>query len=174
VVGKVETDAILQYSLNRATEETVVLWALTSSEYPLDHGTIQNQANTMVVEAISIFSLNARRALEALPNRPSIRLDQPRFVWKPTAKGEVVGELWDAMNRIIHARKLDVGWERLPVSHMAHGGIVVPYVKAETDRRESAFVDPFAMAHAFLYKALPLLVSAPKDRLGGDRQERLQ
>ena len=68
-------------------------------------------------------------------------------------------ELWDAMNRIIHARKLDVGWETVPseVAVIAGGAIVVPYVQAETDRREYTFIDPFAMAHAFLYKALALL-----------------
>jgi len=29
-------------------------------------------------------------------------------------EGEVAGDLWDSLNRIIHARKLEVGWEELP------------------------------------------------------------
>ena len=38
--------------------------------------------------------------------------------------------------------------------------VAVPYVQAETDRKELSFIDPFAMAHAFLYQALPALYSA--------------
>lgn len=159
MTGQLANNSILQHSRNRATEEAITLWALVGSQWPLDNGAIQNRVTVMVVEAISVFSLNARRTLEAIPNRSSIRLDQPRWKWEPLAEGEVVGGLSDAMNRIIHARKLDVGWEELPAesSVIASGAVVVPYVRAETDRRELAFIDPFAMAHAFLYKALPLL-----------------
>jgi hypothetical protein len=54
-----------------------------------------------------------------------------------------------------------VGWEILPsnASVIAGGAIVIPYVQAETDRRALAFIDPFALAHSFLYKALPALDS---------------
>lgn len=72
-----------------------------------------------------------------------------------------MGDLRDSLNRVIHARKLEVGWEELPsdASAIAAGAIVVPYIQAETDRRALAFIDPFAQAHAFLYHALPLLES---------------
>ena len=47
----------------------------------------------MVVEAVSSFSLNARRALEIVPERPHIKLNQPRWNWTPKANGEVVANL---------------------------------------------------------------------------------
>jgi hypothetical protein len=73
----------------------------------------------------------------------------------------LVNDLWDALNRIIHAQKLQVGFEQLPtnVSVIDGGSLVVPYVKAATDRKKLAFIDPFALSHAFLYSALPRLHS---------------
>lgn len=159
MVEQVEMETVIRHSRVRATEEAIVLWAIASAQCPLDHRLIQDQTTVMVVEAISSFSLNARRALEVIPERPHIKLNQPRWNWIPKANGEVVANLWDAVNRIIHARKLDVGWEALPknASVIPAGAIIIPYVQAETDRRPLAFIDPFALAHAFLYQALPLL-----------------
>jgi hypothetical protein len=34
--------------------------------------------------------------------------------------------------------------------------VVIPYIQSETDRRELAFIDPFALAHAYLYEVYPL------------------
>src|SRR6266852_3140514 len=102
----IEMETIIRHSRVRATEEAIVLWALASAQYPLDLKLIQDQATVMVVEAVSSFSLNARRALEVLPERPPIELSQPRWNWAPKAKGVMVSNLWDAVNRIIHARRL--------------------------------------------------------------------
>jgi hypothetical protein len=166
---RVEMETVIRHSRVRATGDAVVLWALSSAQYPLDHRLIQDQVTVMVVEAVSSFSLSARRALEVVLERPSIKLNQPRWNWVPKAKGEVVVNLWDAVRRIIHARKLDVGWEELPkdVSVIPAGAIIIPYVQAETDRRALAFIDPFALAHAFLYQALPLLDSYGNAAGGG-------
>ena len=166
---RIEMETIIRHSKVRATEEAIVLWALASAQYPLDQRLIQDQATVMMVEAISTFSLNARRAFEVAPERPLIELKQPRWKWVPKTSGAVVANLWDAVNRIIHARKLEVGWEAVPTnaSVIAAGAIVIPYVQAETDRRALAFIDPFALAHAFLYEALPLLESYSNAAAGG-------
>lgn len=68
-------------------------------------------------------------------------------------------DIRDALNRIIHAQQLQVGFEELPakISVIDGGALVVPYVKASTDRKKLAFIDPFALSHAFLYRALPKL-----------------
>lgn len=157
----IEMESVVRHSRTRATEEAVILWALASAQYPLDHRVIQEEATVMLVEAISSFALNARRALEGTPDHSCIQLVQARWTWDPKEKGELVPNLWDALNRIIHAKRLEVGWEILPsnASVIAGGAIVIPYVQAETDRRALAFIDPFALAHAFLYKALPALDS---------------
>ncbi len=127
----------------------------------MDHRVIQEEATALLIEAVSSFALNARRVLESIPERLSIALVQHRWQWVPKAKGEVVEDLWDSLNRIIHAKRLDVGWEKLPSnsSVIAAGAVVIPYIQAETDHRALAFIDPFALAHAFLYRALTVLDS---------------
>ena len=150
---------ITAHSLNRASDEAVRLWALASAQYPKSHPLIIEVATTAIVEVVSTFALNARRALEVLPPGVKFPLAQPRWNWAPATDGELVKDLWDALNRIIHAQKLQVGFEQLPtdVAVIDGGSLVVPYVKAATDRKKLAFIDPFALSHAFLYGALPSL-----------------
>ncbi len=131
---RIEAESIIRHSTGRATEEAVVLWALASAQYPVDHRVIQDRATVILVDSVSSFSLNARRVLEGIPDRHQIQLAQPRWKWVPKTNGELVTSLWDALNRIIHARKLDVGWEALPDSEsvIAKGAIVIPYIQAQT------------------------------------------
>jgi hypothetical protein len=152
-------EAITNHSLMRAADEAVQLWALASTQYPKQHDLILDVATTSIIETISTFALNARRALEALPPDEKFPLTQPRWHWVPKADSEVVSDLWDALNRIIHAQKLDVGFEQLPtsVAVIDGGALVGPCIKAATDRKTLAFIDPFALAHAFLYGAFPKL-----------------
>lgn len=53
-----------------------------------------------------------------------------------------------------------MGFERLPdnASVIDGGAIVVPYIQAETDRKELAFIDPFSLSHAYLNGVLPALI----------------
>jgi hypothetical protein len=152
-------EPITEHSLHRAADEAVRLWALASAQYPKSHPLILQVATTAFVEVVSSFALNARRALEVLPPGVKFPLAQPRWNWAPTASGELVQDFWDALNRIIHAQQLQVGFEELPpkLAVINGGALVVPYVKAATDRRKLAFIDPFALSHAFLYGALPKL-----------------
>jgi hypothetical protein len=152
-------EPVTEHSLYRAADEAVRLWALSSAQYPKSHPLILRVATTAIVEVMSTFALNARRALEVLPPSVKFTLAQPRWSWAPTTNGELVQDLWDALNRIIHAQQLQVGFEQLPVqiAVIDGGALVVPYVKAATDRKKLAFIDPFALSHAFLYDALPRL-----------------
>jgi hypothetical protein len=45
------------------------------------------------------------------------------------------------------------------ISVIDGGGVVIPYIQAETDRRELAYIDPFALAHAYLYEVYPFVVT---------------
>lgn len=162
-------EAITRHSLNRAADEAVQLWALASAQYPMQHGLIIEVATTSIIEVVSSFALNARRALEALPPNEKFPLVQPRWQWVPRSDGEVVSNLWDALNRIIHAQKLEVGFEQLPpqASVIDGGALVVPYIRAATDRKKLAFIDPFALSHAFLYGAYPKLVAIQTEKPAG-------
>ena len=155
-------EVVTHHSLIRATDEAVRLWALSSAQYPKQHQLILDVAAASIIEAVSAFALNARRAMEILPKGEKFPLVQPRWSWAPSAQGEVVTDLWDALNRIIHAQKLQVGFEELPsqLSIVDGGAVVVPYVQAATDRKQLAFIDPFALAHAFLYGTHSKLVAA--------------
>jgi len=157
-------NAVTQHSLIRATDEAVRLWALTSAQYPSQHQQILDVATASVIEATSAFALHARRAMEILPRSEKFPLVQSRWIWVPTAPGEIVRDLWDALSRIIHAQRLTVGFEKLPpqLSAIGGGAVVVPYIQAATDRKPIAFIDPFALAYAYLYDVYPRLVAAEK------------
>lgn len=159
-------EAITQHSIARAADDAVRLWALASAQYPKQHGLILDVATAAIIEAASSFALNARRALESLSSGHKYRLTQPRWQWSPLGDGEVVSDLWDALNRIVHAQKLDVGFEELPekLAVIPEGALVVPYIRARTDRRRLGFIDPFALSHAFLYDAYPGLVAPGEHR----------
>ena len=160
---KMET--VTEHSIERATDEAVRLWSLASAQYPIQGGAaIQARLEYMVIESASAFSFNARRATEALSRDKEYKLHQPRYEWRPTVDGEVVVSFWDALNRIIHSQKMKVGFEQLPseVSVMSEGAYVVPYIRAETDRRKLAFVDIFALSYCFLYEVLPVLLASTR------------
>ena len=131
-------EPVTEHSLHRAADEAVRLWALSSAQYPKSHPLILRVATTTFVEVVSTFALNARRALEVFPLGVKFLLSQPRWNWAPTSDGEVVQDLWDALNRIIHAQQLQVGFEELPaeVAVIDGGALAVPYVKAATDRKK--------------------------------------
>lgn len=158
-------EPVTEHSLHRAADEAVRLWALASAQYPKSHPLIIQVATTAFVEVVSTFALNARRALEVLPPGVKFPLAQPRWNWAPKSDGELVKDLRDALNRIIHAQQLQVGFEELPakVAVIDGGALVVPYVRAATDRKKLAFIDPFALSHAFLYGALPRLHGLAQD-----------
>ena len=122
-------EAITRHSIVRAADDAVRLWALASAQYPKENSLILDAAAAAIIEVISSFALNARRALEILSLDKKFQLTQPRWQWAPSNVGEVVSDLWDALNRIIHARKLVVGLEELP-KEMAiiTGGLLVSYI----------------------------------------------
>lgn len=155
-------EVITHHSIARATEEAVRLWALASAQFPTQHRLILDVTATSVIEVASAFALNARRAMEILPSNEKFPLVQPRWNWAPTSDGKVVKDLWEALNQIVHAQKLQVGFESLPsqLAAIDGGALIVPYIKAATDRKPLAFIDPFALAHAYLYGVYPKLVTA--------------
>lgn len=149
-------EAITLHSIDAATNHGVRLWALASAEYPEQNKPLVTALVINIIEVTSSFALNARRAMEVLPKDLKFPLNSPRWIWKPAKGGIRVDDLRDATNRIIHARRLLVGLEPLPkhLSVIDGSAVFVPYIQAETDRKELAFIDPFAMAHAFLNGAL--------------------
>jgi hypothetical protein len=153
---------ITAHSAQKATDEGVRLWALASTQFPVRHGLILDAAEAAIVDVISSFALNARRAMEIIPGKERFELAQPRWKWETKGEEEVVRELRDALNRIIHAQQLEVRFVQLPqsASVIDGGAVVVPFLHAKTDRKSTACIDPFALAHAYLYKVLPLLSSA--------------
>lgn len=154
-------ETIIQHSITRAADDAVKLWALASSQYPKENGLILSIVSNNIIEVTSAFALNARRSLEVLPPNQKYKLAQPRWQWAPINNSEIINDLWDALNQIVHAKKLDVGFEELPseVAVISGGALVVPYIRAATDRKKLALIDPFALSHAFLYDVFPKLIS---------------
>lgn len=153
-------EVIAHHSLTRAGDEAVRLWTLSSAQYPKQHKLMLDIATASVIEAASAFALNARRAMELLPPSEKFALSQSRWTWRAAKGAEVVKDLRDALNRIVHASVLDVGFEDLPndVCAIEGGALVIPYLRATTDRRPRAMIDPFSLSHAFLYGVMPKLL----------------
>jgi len=161
-------NAITLHSIQKATDDAVSLWALSSGEYPKAHEPMITALVMNTLDIVSSFALNARRAMESLPNSSSFPLSSPRWIWEPEEGGVRVKTLWDATNRIIHARQLLVGLERCPdnLSNIEGESVFIPYIQAETDLMPLQFIDPFAMAHSYLYGAYPKLIELNEDLLG--------
>lgn len=154
--------SVIEHSISVATDHAVRLWALASSEYPRQHEPLISGLVISMLDSVSSFALNARRALEILPKSQKFVLSSPRWRWTPSTDQPIVTDLWEATNRIIHAKSLLIGVEAMPgqTSWLSGEPVAVPYVQAETDRKELSFMDPFGMSHAFLYQALPALYAA--------------
>jgi hypothetical protein len=148
---------ITKESIIKASTEAVKLWALSSTQYPSDNRPIQLEAEATMIEVISSFALNARRTMEVLPKNCKYPLNARRWHWEPTTAKNIIGDLWESLNFIIHAQDLQIGFERLPesTSIIQNGAICIPYILAKTDRKELSYVDPFAMSHAYLYQVMP-------------------
>jgi hypothetical protein len=150
-------ELITQHSLNQATNAASLLWSLASAQYPEKNQLLVDTAIAEMIEQLDIFALNTRRVMERLQKQKPVQLTSKRWVWTPSSEMPVVSNFQDALNHIIHAHTLEVGVERLPreTSVIDGGAVVIPYVLAKTDKREKAYIDPFALAHAFFYQVLP-------------------
>ncbi len=153
--------AITHHSISVATNEAVRLWAFASTEYPKQHEPLITALVISVLETCSTFALNCRRSMEVLDPSVKFPLDNPRWQWQPATAESRINDLFEATHRIIHARRLLIGMEPLPkhLSVVQGESVFIPYVQAETDRKQLAFIDPFAMAHAYLFGALPALLA---------------
>ncbi len=108
------------------------------------------------MDSVTEFATNGRREMEAYELKKNVYLKEPRWDREPTKKHDKVGELREALNRIIHAQQLEVGFENssAKASWMGGEGVVITYVLARTDRKELSYLDLFAMAHAWLFQVL--------------------
>jgi hypothetical protein len=150
-------EVITPHSFHRAASCAMTLWSLSSTQFPRGNAVILNYATEEMIENISSFALNARRVLEAMPHTLKYRLEASRWQTQPTAGHPVVQDFGDALNRIAHAKSIQVGFEQLPneVSIINGGAVVIPYIFATTDRKEKSYIDPFSLAHAFFYQLYP-------------------
>lgn len=149
-----DREYVVGQSHRRSLELAVRLWALSSTQYPMRHQPMLDQAADSIVDTATHLAVVTRRLLDqdGLAGA-KFHLATPRWTWAPTTTEAVVHDLRDAVNRIIHADRLQVGFESLPeeLSVIDGGALVVPYLKVRTDHRPLSFIDPFAMAHAILY-----------------------
>lgn len=152
-----DMELITWHSMERAREEAVRLWSLASTQFPVQNRAIQESLNYMMLESVSAFSFNARRATEALSDDCKFQLHQRRFVWE--AEGEEVSDFRDALNRTIHSREMEIGYVELPpeMSVISGGANVIPFVRVKTDKWPLALVDVFALSHCYLYEVFPKL-----------------
>jgi hypothetical protein len=148
---------IVRLSLDRASASAVRIWAMASAQYPERHGELCARLQATVVDDVSTFAVNGRRVIEWLGNT-KFQLVQRRWDWGHDNNPDEVSELKQALDRVLHARSLNVALVRLPLdqSVISGGAVVIPFLEIGTDWRTPALVDLFAMAHSFLYDVAPL------------------
>ena len=122
-------------------------------------GNIWPDANEVYIEGvvgellseIVIFAVHARRYLE-LKNIKGKRLEGSLFVIVPEARSaEYETDLWTAVNKIIHSRRMSVFTvERDPVRFSALGDRVIAHVEVQSDRGDAVLICPTALVHALL------------------------
>jgi hypothetical protein len=151
-------EAIITLSIEHGKEDAAIIWAFASSEFPKNNAPMLDLIAPMVIQKTSSFALNTRRIMESMPDTESISLDQHRWLWESISKKyHIVTDLWEALNYIIHAKKLYISFEDAPLnsSVIQSGGVIIPCLLAETDRKKMAYIDLFSLAWAFFYEVLP-------------------
>ena len=120
---------------------------------------MQRLVDEEIVDALSMFAISARRAMETMEGNNKFSLVEKRWEWEPTNGGEKVCDFGEALNRIIHARTMEVGFIEVPrhISLIEAGAICVPFVRAATDRLPDAFIDLFALSYGYLFEVVPEL-----------------
>ena len=154
-------EVITHHSIQQASRAASVIWSIASAQYAEKNQLLINTTIAELISQLDSFAINARRAVERLPKGEPIELDTPWWNWEPTNEMPVVTIFNGALNHIIHAKSLEIGFERLPseLSVVDGGALIIPYFHAETDQRKKAFIDPFALSHAYFYQVLPRLQS---------------
>ena len=147
-------DPIIQQSAARAATSAAVIWAMSTAQYPWPRLLIINEIEAAIIDEVSTFAVNARRAMDALPpprTRYALtpRRDPP---WEGAERGVPVTALREALDRVVHASRLTVNFHVLKPqeSTIEYGAALLTSLAIETDRRAVAHVDPLAMADAYL------------------------
>jgi hypothetical protein len=151
---------INEFALQQAVAAAARLWAFGSAQFPLATGharVIQAHIDQSVTETAIAFAIHARRLLDNWGIQTRFTLDVPFRHWSPLKGMTKETNFRDALNRIVHATEFEVGFESLPETMIEGGAIGVIYLKTETERRNKALIDVFALASCFFYRILPEL-----------------
>jgi hypothetical protein len=154
---------INDFALQKAEAAAANLWAFGTAVFPFANGAmLQRHVEQEVTDTAIAFAVHVRRILDNRNIHMQFALDDPYWQWAPAQNMTKVAVLRDALNRIVHATKFTVGFERLPdhAHKIAGGAICVLYLKTETDRREESLIDVFSLAACFYHRVLPVLLPA--------------
>lgn len=150
-----DRDPIVEHSARRAAEAAAVIWAMASAQYPFGGSIVLDVIQDAMIDTVTTFAVNARRAMAALGERSYPLTPRRTFVGRTGPfpdSAEPVTELIVALHRIVHATRLDVPFwydddGPPPIDETA---LVITTLLIETDRWALAWVDPFSMASAYL------------------------
>ena len=148
------------FAMQQAEVAAARLWAFGSAPYPLSGGAlIQRHIEQEVTNTAIAFAIHVRRLVDNKALRTKFLLNEPFRIWAPTNGLTKVNDLREALNRIIHATEFKVGFERLPddSTKIQGGAIGVIYLSTQTDQRDEALIDVFALASCFFHQVLPEL-----------------
>ena len=135
-----------------AIRDAVTITALAGSVYfPSEF--IIDEVQRQLLDRVTSFAIHARRALEIADLRGiEIEGGRWRFVMPPPDMNEE-RNLWDAVNKILHARHLQVYvFQKSPAEIFLSPGFewVLMHLEVQSDRGEKVHVSPFGLAYSYL------------------------
>lgn len=139
-----------------AFEHAVAICAYASSQY-FPNEEIIDEVQKQFLDRVIAFAINARRTLEITDIRQTT-IDVAR--WKsvvPIDDLNIESNLWNALNKIVHSRHLQVFIFERPstfVTQVGHEWILT-YLEIQSDRGDKVHVDPFGMAFTFIDDLTP-------------------
>jgi len=148
--GVNQVDAPMQAD-KRAVKEAIAISAFAGTTWPAGNEVFLKAAMEQLLDHVASFALHARRHLE-ITGTKGIQIVDSR--WKFASGVEnfaLETDLWVVINKILHARNLQVvTWNRDSSLFTSLGDRVVTHLEIQSDRGDAFYVCPFGMVYAYL------------------------
>ena len=140
--------AIRSQSFAIASEEACRIWAYCGAQY-VDNNELLKEVSYQILRSLSVFSVNARRVLEAIPKNQNFSITSSPWSAAQPPQG-LEADLWGSLSLAIHASDLQIQFAELAKGQYIRGAKVVSHALVSTDRKPGKAISPFGMAYSFL------------------------
>ncbi len=134
-----------------ATREAILVAGLADCTWPSHDERLVRLISEVMVKHIGDFAIAARRSLEISDQRNIAVYDISRRLGIRVNIRTYGGDLWNAVNCIIHARKIVVmTWEMGAKLFPKVSDRRISHLNVHSDQGSEVYLCPFGLAHAYL------------------------